>query len=138
MENTPNNAEAIETIEPKTYSKIMRVKADPKDATPEQRKAAMKALAGAISHAVKDHGEVEVRCLSPDTIVKATKSIATARGYVAMAGHDLFCAPHWINAEANTESGQLTGIGFYLFTNKVEPSASKLYPDVISSRIDKA
>ena len=55
------------------YSNILRVKADPPDITPEERKKRVKNLAGAIAHGLRQYGEVYVRCFSNATCGKAQK-----------------------------------------------------------------
>ena len=41
---------------------VLKVKADPQDVSPDDRKRNVKKLAGAISHSLRSSGEVNVRC----------------------------------------------------------------------------
>ena len=99
----------------KEFSNILKVKADAKNITPEERKRKVKLLAGAISHGLRQFGTVYVRCFSPSTSFKASKAIAIARGYVALQGFDLFNTCFFIEAEMEGQSK--TGICYECFTN---------------------
>lgn len=117
-------AAPVPALEPKKngYSNILRVKADPPDISPEDRKKNSKNLAGAIAHGLRQYGEVYVRCFSNATCGKASKSIAIARGYVAVQGFDLYCAPSFITAEIGGQ--ERTGICYWVFTNQTDISKS--------------
>jgi stage V sporulation protein S len=104
------------------YSNILRVKADPPDVSAEERKKAAKNLAGAIAHGLRQYGEVYVRCFSNATCGKASKAIAIARGYVAVQGFDLYCAPSFITAEIGGQ--ERTGIMYWCFTNRTSAASS--------------
>ena len=102
----------------RTYSNVLKVKADPKDILPEDRKRASKNLAGAIAHGLRQYGEVYLRCFSNATCGKASKAMAIARGFVAVQGYDLYCAPSFITA--NIAGQERTGICYWCFTNKTD------------------
>jgi len=86
----------------------------------EERKNGVKKLAGAIAHALRESGSVKVRCFGNACIGKAAKSLAIARGFVAVNGMDLYCSPYFITAEIGGE--EKTGIGFQVFVggNNIE------------------
>lgn len=94
---------------------ILRVKSDPQDIAPEERRDNVKNLAQAINHALEENKEVVVRCFGNATIGKAAKALAIARGIVATRGPDLYCYPDFIVADMNGQ--ERTGICFYCYTN---------------------
>lgn len=96
---------------------VLMVKADPKDISAEDRKRAVKKLAGAITHALEEKKEVVVRCFGNATIGKASKAMAIARGYVAVKGPDLYCWPDFIVAKMGPNDQERTGIAFYVYSN---------------------
>jgi stage V sporulation protein S len=102
-----NAAEKLES------TKQLRVKADGEDVSSENRRDAMRKLAGSIANALREHGEVQVRCFGSLSIGKAVKALAVARGFVAVHGKDLYCTPLFIETEMNGE--KRTGISFYVF-----------------------
>ena len=73
----------------------------------------VKKLAGAIAHNLRDVGSVRVRCFGNASMGKAAKSLAIARGYVAVNGLDLYCPPHFITEKLGGE--EKTGIEFHVF-----------------------
>ena len=97
----------------------LKVKADDPDATDQERKDALKKLAGAIAHSLRQNGDVKVRCFGNACIGKAAKAIAIARGMVAIHGHDLFQVIYFITAEMG--GIMKTGICFDCFTHEKEP-----------------
>lgn len=107
-----------ETEDSKEFSNILRVKADGKETSPEERKRKVKLLAGAIAHGLRQFGIVYVRCFSPATCFKASKAIAIARGYVAVQGFDLYNTCSFIEAEM--EGQMKTGICYECFTNSTK------------------
>lgn len=98
---------------------VLKVKADDPHATDQDRKEALKKLAGAIAHALRQHGDVKVRGFGNACIGKAAKAIAIARGMVAVHGHDLFQVAYFISAEMG--GVKKTGICFDCFTHEKEP-----------------
>lgn len=96
---------------------ILKVKADPKDISPEERRNSVKKLAGAISHAIEENKEVVIRCFGNSTIGKAAKALAIARGYTATRGPDLYCWPAFIVSDMN--GNERTGICFYAYSNEI-------------------
>lgn len=100
-------AEKIKTI------KQLRVKSDDAEVDSEGRRDSMRKLAGSIANALRENGEVQVRCFGGASIGKAVKAMAVARGFVAVHGKDLYCTPLFIEAEMDGE--MRTGISFYVF-----------------------
>jgi stage V sporulation protein SpoVS len=98
---------------------VLKVKADSPDATDQDRKDALKKLAGAVAHSLRQHGDVKVRCFGNACIGKAAKAIAIARGMVAVHGHDLFMVGYFITADMGGMTK--TGICFDCFTHEKEP-----------------
>jgi stage V sporulation protein S len=95
---------------------VLRVKGDPKDIDPEERRKKVKNLAGAIMHGVRKNGEVVVRAFGPMAVYKAVKAMAIARGLVATQGYDLYCVPAYTDAKMGGETK--TGIKFLCFISK--------------------
>lgn len=96
---------------------ILKVKADPKDVSAEDRKHNVKKLAGAIAHALEENKEVSIRCFGNATIGKAAKALAIARGLTATRGPDLYCWASFIVTQM--EDKERTGICFYAYTNEI-------------------
>jgi len=96
---------------------VLMVKSDPKDLPAEERKIAVKKLAGAIAHSLEENKEAVIRCFGNSTIGKAAKALAIARGYTATRGPDLYCWPTFIVADIN--GNERTGIAFYAYTNEI-------------------
>jgi stage V sporulation protein SpoVS len=96
---------------------VLMVKADTKDVSPEERKAKVRGLAGAISHSVAQNKECAIRCFGSAAIGKASKALAIARGYTATRGPDLYC---WATFIVSTlpDGTELTGIAFYAYSNE--------------------
>jgi len=107
----------------------LKVKADPVDISPEDRKRNVKKLAGAISHSLRNSGEISVRCFGSASIAKGVKALAIATNNInvqnlhAIATNNinvqnlqLSCAPAFI--EAKMGDSNLTGIGFYTFVSE--------------------
>jgi stage V sporulation protein SpoVS len=95
---------------------ILKVKGDPQDISPDDRKRNVKKLAGAIAHALEDSKETTLRCFGAATIGKASKALAIARGYTAIRGSDLYCWPDFIVAEIN--GSERTGLCWFVYTNE--------------------
>lgn len=95
---------------------VLKVKGDPKELAPQERKKRVKNLAGAITHGVRKHGEIVVRAFGPMAVYKAVKALAIARGYVATQGYDLYCAPAYASAQMGGQ--EKTGIKFLCFVSK--------------------
>lgn len=91
------------------------VKADSKDVDAETRRLNVRNLAGAITHAIEENKECVVRCFGKDSIAKASKAIAIARGFVATKGADLYCWNTFI--VTNMNGNERTGIAFFCFSN---------------------
>jgi len=108
--------EEIEKIEDITEIKCLKVKADPKDISPDDRKQNVKKLAGAISHALRANGEINVRCFGTASIGKASKALAIARSYIGVQNLNLECSPAFISTKIG--DSDLTGICFYTFASE--------------------
>lgn len=97
----------------------LKVKADSPDISSEDRKRNVKKLAGAISHALRANGEINVRCFGNAAIGKAAKALAIAKGYIAVQQGDqklqLSCSPAFINTKVGDTD--LTGICFCTFAS---------------------
>lgn len=96
---------------------VLMVKADPKDIDPEDRRIAVRKLAGAINHAVEENRECLVRCFGNASIGKACKALAIARGFTATRGPDLYCWDDFIVTKMG--DNERTGIAFYVFDNSM-------------------
>lgn len=102
----------------------LKVKSDPVDITPEERKINVKKLAGAISHSLRSRGEINVRCFGNASIGKACKAIAIAKDYIKVASSSvgstkslqLECSPGFITAKMG--DNELTGICFLTFASE--------------------
>jgi len=94
----------------------LKVAADPQDLDPEERKRRVKKLAGAISHALRTNGEINVRAFGNAAIGKAAKALAIAKDYIADTHQlQLVYSPAFIQAQV--EQNTLTGIAFIVFTD---------------------
>ena len=94
----------------------LKVKADPQDITPDERKRSVKKLAGAISHSLRSRGEINVRAFGAAAIGKATKALSIARTYINAQNLQLECSPAFITAKMG--ENELTGISFVTFANE--------------------
>ena len=94
----------------------LKVKADPPDILPEDRKRNVKKLAGAISHSLRGRGEINVRCFGSAAIGKAAKALAIARGYIGVQNLQLECSPAFITTKMG--DNELTGICFVAFASE--------------------
>lgn len=92
----------------------LKVAADAPDLDPEERKRRVKKLAGAISHALRLNGEINVRAFGNAAIGKAAKALAIAKGYIADTHNlQLVYSPAFIQTQV--EENTLTGIAFMAF-----------------------
>jgi stage V sporulation protein S len=60
-------------------------------------------VAGAIAGVVRDVGAVDIQVVGAGALNQAIKALAIARGYVAGAGIDLVCVPHFADIEIDGE-----------------------------------
>ncbi len=97
----------------------LKVKSDPPDIAPDERKRNVKKLAGAISHSLRARGEINVRCFGSASIGKAAKALAIARDYVNVQNLQLDCSPAFI--ETQMGDNKLTGICFVTFASEKTP-----------------
>jgi stage V sporulation protein S len=93
----------------------LKVSADEENISQDQRKRNVKKLAGAISHSLRQSGEVNVRCFGNASIGKASKAIAISKSYIKENNLQLSFSPAYINADIGGKSR--TGIAFCLFTS---------------------
>jgi len=102
----------------------LKVKADDKDISSDDRKKAVKKLAGAISHSLRDHGEINVRAFGNAAIGKAVKAMAIARNYIKAnisvneKKLHLECAPAFVMADIGDK--KLTGMSFFVFASEID------------------
>jgi len=100
-----------------TILKELKVSADPEGISQEDRKRNAKKLAGAISHALRLSGEIDVRAFGSAAIGKAAKSLAIAKGYIADIDElQLAFSPAFITTRMGENT--LTGICFKTFAEK--------------------
>lgn len=97
----------------------LKVKADPADISPEDRKKNVKKLAGAISHSLRGNGEINVRCFGAASIGKAVKALSIAKNYINTQNLQLSFAPAFIVTKIG--ENELTGICFCTFAEKKGP-----------------
>jgi stage V sporulation protein SpoVS len=95
----------------------LKVTADPKDINPEERRLRVRKLAGAISHAVEEHGKCAIRCFGNASIGKACKALAIARGFTATRGADLYSFNEFIITKMG--DNERTGICFIAYSNNI-------------------
>ena len=112
----PHATQNRQTSGQKEYSNVLRVKADPPGTTPEQRKKAVKALAGAISHGLRQYGEVHVRAIGNECVHKGAKAVSIASSFVAVYGYDLYCRPCFITTQMGDK--EMTGISFLVVSSQ--------------------
>jgi stage V sporulation protein S len=95
----------------------LKVAADPKDISDEERKRNVKKLAGAISHSLRLRGEINVRAFGSAAIGKATKALGIAKKYIEETDPEkklqLVYAPSFITTKIGDAT--LTGIAFITF-----------------------
>jgi len=101
----------------RVYTNVLRVKADPKGISAQQRKLNVKKIAGAIAHGIRRFGEVHVRAAGKEATYKALKSIIEASGFVAVSGHDLYTRPGYMVIEQSEGHTEMTGISFFVMTS---------------------
>ncbi|MFA5314045.1 MAG: stage V sporulation protein S, partial [Methanomassiliicoccales archaeon] len=94
----------------------LRVKADPPDISPDDRKRNVKKLAGAISHALRSSGEINVRAFGNAAIGKAAKALAIAKDYIGVQNLQLSFSPAFISTTIGDHD--LTGICFCTFASE--------------------
>lgn len=114
----------------------LKVAADPQDLDPEERKRRVKKLAGAISHALRTEGEINVRAFGNAAIGKAAKALAIAKDYIADTHElQLTYSPGFIQTQI--EENTLTGISFSVFTDGPKRNVDyKLVKSVLMVKAD--
>lgn len=60
-------------------------------------------VAGAVAEMVREGKEVEVHAIGAGALNQAIKALATARGYVASNGIDLFFTPAFVDIQIDGE-----------------------------------
>lgn len=99
---------------------VLKVKSDPRDISPDDRKRNVKKLAGAVSHALRAQGEISARAFGNPAIGKASKALAIAQNNIKVNGKDgqqlqLECAPGFV--ETDIHGKKVTGISFNIFAS---------------------
>ena len=107
-----------------TTANILKVKADPSDILPEDRKRNVKKLAGAISHSLRNGGEVNIRCFGSASISKAAKALSIANNYIKVQNLKLECSPAFITTKIDETN--LTGIAFCTFATTINENTKKI------------
>lgn len=96
----------------------LKVSADPQDISPEERKKNVKKLAGAISHALRQSGEINVRAFGNAAIGKSAKALAIANDFIYQT-HELHLSFSPAFIKADIDGNTLTGIKFVTFTTDI-------------------
>lgn len=109
----------------------LKVKADPQDIAPDERKRNVKKLAGAISHSLRARGEINVRCFGSASIGKASKALAIARTYIGAQNLQLECSPAFITTKMG--DSELTGICFVTFAGEKNPGLKEIDVDKVKT-----
>ncbi len=73
-------------------------------------------VAGAICAMLQEDKNIELQAIGAGAVNQAVKSIATARGYVAPLGVNLYCIPAFTTVDV--ESQERTGIKFIIREEK--------------------
>ena len=95
----------------------LKVSADPPNISPEDRKRNVKRLAGAVSHALRTSGEIDVRAFGNAAIGKAAKSLSIAKDYIEDT-HNLQLAYSPAFLTIQVENKNLTGLCFCAFAQE--------------------
>jgi len=127
--NQVNEAFEIHPKELDEPVECLKVSADTSDIDPEERKKNVKKLAGAISHSLRQSGEISVRSFGNSAIGKAAKALAIANDFIYQTNNiHLSFAPGYIKADI--DGNILTGIRFVTFVNEI-PDSSSLHKDAV-------
>jgi len=73
-------------------------------------------LAGALAHAIRENGSVELQSVGAGAVNQAVKAIAIARGFLATSGIDLICVPAFTDIQI--EGSERTAIRFLVEPRK--------------------
>lgn len=73
-------------------------------------------VAGSIVAMLRENKNVELQAIGAGAVNQTVKSIATARGYIAPLGINLYCIPAFTDVEV--ESEERTGIKFIIKEDK--------------------
>lgn len=73
-------------------------------------------VAGSIVAMLRENKNVELQAIGAGAVNQTVKSIATARGYIAPLGVNLYCLPAFTDVEV--ESEERTGIKFIIKEDK--------------------
>jgi len=68
------------------------------------------AVAGAIAGVIREVGRAEVQAIGAGAVNQAVKAVAIARGYLALEGMDVVCAPAF--TEVDIEGQERTALKF--------------------------
>ncbi len=66
------------------------------------------AVAGAIAGVIREVGRAEVQAIGAGAVNQAVKAVAIARGYLALEGMDIVCAPAF--TEVDIEGQERTAL----------------------------
>ena len=102
----------------------LKVKADPPDIDPDERKRNVKKLAGAISHSLRSRGEINIRCFGSAAIGKASKALSIAKNYIGVQNLQLECSPAFITTKIGDK--ELTGICFVAFASEKQKDVAEI------------
>ena len=108
--------EKEESFSSSRIKNILKVKADPKDISPQDKRTNVRKLAGAIAHVIEQDKECLVRCFGNASINKACKALAIARGLTASRGPDLYCWIEFIVTMMGDK--ERTGVCFVCYSNE--------------------
>ena len=62
------------------------------------------AVAGAIANILKSQEKLKVQAIGAGSINQAVKSLAIARGFLVLSGHDLSCVPVFSEVKIENEN----------------------------------
>ena len=69
-------------------------------------------VAGAIAGVMREHHYAEVQAIGASAVNQAVKAIAIARGYLALDGIQIVCAPEFV--EVDIEGQERTAVKFII------------------------
>ena len=75
-------------------------------------------LAGALAHAIREKGAVELQSVGAGAVNQAVKAIAIARGFLVTSGVDLICIPAF--TDIKIEGNERTAIRFIVESRKLQ------------------
>jgi stage V sporulation protein SpoVS len=100
------------------YALVLKVKSDGNNSTHEERRENVKKLAGAISHALREHKAIYIRTVGDGCIDKTVKALCIARKNLSNDDLSLAYRPGFIDVTIGEE--EISGVGFEVFIEKGE------------------